>query len=100
MSKLNEVLDANEFVIVTAGAEWCGYCKRFAPIFEEVAQEHGKMYVFSKVNVQEEAEFPKNHGISGFPTTLFFRNGKEVGREVGALTKENFTASIAKHFVK
>ncbi len=102
MSKesLKEVLASSEFVIISAGAAWCGYCTKFKPIFEEVAQEHGKQYTFTRIDVVEQADFPKQHNINGFPTTLFMRNGVEIGREVGYMTKEAFTASIAKHFKK
>ena len=95
---LKEVLVSSEFVIITAGAEWCGFCKKFKPVFDEVAQEHGAQYKFAKVDIQEEVDFPKNHKINGFPTTLFMKDGEEVGREVGYMTKEAFTASIRKHF--
>ena len=100
MSKesLKEVLVSSEFVILTAGAEWCGYCQKFKSVFEEVAKEHGTQYKFARVNVQEEVDFPKHHNINGFPTTLFMKDGAEVGREVGYMSKEAFTASIKKHF--
>ena len=100
MSKLKEVLESSEYVILTAAAKWCGYCTKFAPIFQEVAQEHGSMYTFAKVDIQEEADFPQAYKINGFPTTLFMKNGVEVGREVGYMPKEKFTESIAKHFGK
>lgn len=96
--KLKEVLVSSEYVIVTVGAEWCGFCKKFKPVYDEVAQEHGKQYVFARVDVVEDTEFPKAYKISGFPTTLFMKDGQEIGREMGYMNKEDFTAKIAKHF--
>jgi thioredoxin 1 len=96
--KLKEVLLTSEYVIVAVGAAWCGFCKKFAPVFEEVAVEHGKQYKFAKVDVTEETEFPQMFKISAFPTILFMKDGEEVGRELGFMSKEDFTAKIAKHF--
>ena len=96
--KLKEVLNESQHVVIFVGAEWCGFCKKFKPIFEEVAQEHGKQYRFAKVDATEDPEFPKMFKVSGFPTTLIMKDGVEIAREVGYMTKEDFTARIAKHF--
>ncbi len=97
---IKEVLNSSEFVVLFAGADWCGYCKKMTPIFNEVAQEHGSLYKFTKVDIQIEVDFPKEHKINGFPTMLYMRNGVEIGREVGYMSKEAFTATISKHFNK
>jgi thioredoxin 1 len=92
----------NERKIVFVGAEWCGYCKKAQPMFDDLAAEHGSLYKFLKVNVVEEPDYQKNHnivnGVNGFPTFVFMENGTEIGREVGYMSKEDFTAKIAKHF--
>ncbi len=98
MTKLKEILEASEHVIIAVHTEWCGYCKKFAPIFDEVSQEHGKQYVFTKMDAQKNEEFSKTFQVAGFPTILFIKNGKEVGRELGYMTKEQLTVVIAKHF--
>jgi thioredoxin-like negative regulator of GroEL len=96
--RLNQILAKAEYVIVLAGAPWCGFCNKFKPVFEEVAVQHGSQYVFENFDVTQDAEFPKNYKISGFPTILFMKEGKEIGREMGYMSKEDFTSKIAKHF--
>ena len=90
MTKLKELLESSENVIIVAHTEWCGYCKKFSPIFEEVSKEHGKQYVFAKVDAQKTEDFAKDYKIEGFPTILFIKSGKEVGREMGYMSKEQF----------
>lgn len=95
---LNEILSAEEFSVVFVGATWCGYCTKFKPIFDDVAKLFGAEIKFFKVDVQEEVDFPKLHGINGFPTTLLMKKGKVVGKAVGYMEKEAFTAKIAEFF--
>lgn len=98
MKKIKELLSSAEYVIIAAHTEWCGYCKKFSPIFDEVSKEHGKQYTFAKVDAQATENFAKEYKIEGFPTILFMKNGKEIGREMGYMGKEQFTSVIAKHF--
>ena len=98
MKTIKEVLKSAEYVVVVVHTEWCGFCKKLSPVYDEVAQEHGKQYVFTKVDAQKDEEFAKEYKVSGYPTILFMKNGKEIGREMGYKTKEQFTEVIVKHF--
>ena len=98
MKKLKETILKEEYVVIVVHTEWCGFCKKFAPVFEEVSKEHGKQYVFAKLDAQLNEELAKEFKVNGFPTILFMKKGKEIAREMGYMTKENFTAVISKHF--
>ena len=66
-------------------ADWCGPCKRFAPVFEEIAiAMKPKSVGFYKVNVDENEEVCSKYSIKAMPTFLFMENGVEVGRIMGA----------------
>ena len=98
MTKLKEILEKAEQAIVVVHTEWCGFCKKFGPIFDEVSQEHGKQYTFTKLDAQVNEELAKEFKVNGFPTILFMKQGKEIAREMGYMSKEQFTAVIFKHF--
>ena len=50
-----EVLKSSKPVIVDFWAEWCGPCKMYSPIIEEVAKEFENKVKLVKVNVDENA---------------------------------------------
>lgn len=91
-----EVKKHEGVVVADFWAEWCGPCKRYGPIFEEFA-EGNKSAKFVKINVEEAPEVAAEFGVQSIPTTIFFKDGEPVGREVGILSKELLTQAI-KHF--
>ncbi len=52
-------------------AEWCGPCKRIAPVLEQLADEYkGKVHIY-KVNTEDEPELAAMFGIQSIPTLLY-----------------------------
>jgi len=82
------------FVIVDFWAEWCGPCKRLAPIFSELSKEYKGRVAFYKVNVDENGELAQGLGVMGIPCLIVFKDGAEVGRIVGAMSKEQLRERI------
>lgn len=81
------------FVVVDFFAEWCGPCKSFAPIFEEVSKEY-KGIKFCKLNVDSSPSISDKFGVRSIPTVIFFKDGKEVERSIGFMSKEELKAKI------
>ena len=83
-----EVLKSDTPVLVDFWAEWCAPCRRLAPAVDAIATElEGKVLV-AKVNVDENPVTPGRFNVRGIPTLIVFRDGKEVGREVGAVPRD------------
>lgn len=80
------VLD-NQTVFVDLWAEWCGPCKRFGPIYDEVSEQHSDV-VFAKVDTEAEQALASVLDITSIPTLMAFRDGILVFRQAGALPKE------------
>jgi len=98
-SKTLEETLKSENVVVDFYAEWCGPCKKFAPIFEKVAgSELEKSKLFAKVNIDKEGELCDKFKVRSVPTILFLKNGKEVARHVGYLSEKELSLQIKKHF--
>lgn len=72
-------------MIVDFWAPWCGPCRNFAPIFEEIAAKHDDV-TFAKVNTEEQQELATGMGIRSIPTLMVFREQVLLFSESGALT--------------
>ncbi|HEC27129.1 MAG TPA: thioredoxin [Gammaproteobacteria bacterium] len=68
----SDTVNDNDIVIIDFWAEWCGPCKNFAPIYEEVSEKHEGI-VFAKVNTEEEQELGSSFQIRSIPTLMIFR---------------------------
>ena len=74
-------------LVVDFWAPWCGPCRMVGPIIEELAAAYDGKVVIGKCNVDEEEELAAEFGIMSIPSILFFKNGQQVDKHVGAATK-------------
>ncbi len=81
-----EVLKAEQTVLVDFFATWCGPCKMVAPIVKQIADE-GKAKV-CKINVDEQPELAIRYGIDSIPTLLVFKGGELTNRAIGFRSKD------------
>lgn len=91
---LESAKEEHSELVVDFWAEWCGPCKRMEPIMESLTQEYGDQAFFGKVNVEEERDAASKYGIASIPTVLFFKNGEEVDRVIGALPEDQLGNKI------
>ena len=77
---------SNALTIIDCWAAWCGPCRMFSPIIDELAEEYSKV-TFGKLNIDENQTIARRFGIMSIPTTLFFRDGKLIDTVVGAVPK-------------
>lgn len=88
-----EVLQSDKTVLVDFWAAWCGPCKMLSPIVDEVAAERSDIKV-CKVNVDEESALAIQFKVASIPMLLVFKNGKEVNKSVGYISKEQVLALL------
>jgi thioredoxin 1 len=79
-----ETIRQNDVVFVDFWAAWCGPCRTFAPVYEDVATEHPDA-VFGKVDTEAEPELAAAFQIMSIPTLMAFREGVLVFAQPGAL---------------
>lgn len=82
-----KVIKAESPVVVDFWAPWCGPCRAVAPILEDLSVEYEGKLTIAKVNTDENQVWMSKFGITGIPTMIVFKGGKEVGRVIGARPK-------------
>ncbi len=90
-----EIASANETLIVDFWAEWCGPCRKIAPVLEELAAEHAGKLRVAKLNVDDNPETARRFQVMSIPTLLVFKDGEAKKRLVGAKGKLELSAELA-----
>jgi thioredoxin 1 len=83
------VLKSDKPVIVDFWATWCMPCKMLAPVVEDMANEYKSKYKIAKLNIDDAMDVATKLSVMNIPTLIFFNNGGEVARMVGAASKRD-----------
>jgi thioredoxin len=86
--------------IVDFYADWCGPCRRVAPIMEKLAEEYDGRLLIYKVNTQYEADLANAFQIRSIPTVLFIPMEGQPMMQVGALPEEGYRKVIEEQLLK
>jgi len=73
-------------------ATWCGPCKAFKPIMNEVA---GEGHSVQFIDVDEQQNIAVQYGVRSIPTVVIEENGNEVDRFIGALPKQTILEKVS-----
>lgn len=91
---LQEILTSSQLVVIDVYADWCGPCRRFEPIFKQASEHFSRQYTFFKLNGDKERDLANYFNITAYPTTLYFKEGREIARHIGCMSISEFTSQL------
>jgi thioredoxin 1 len=96
-SNFDSIVNKNALTLIDFWAPWCGPCQALAPTIEELCREYAGKILVCKLNVDENPQTAERFQILGIPTLVLMKNGKEMERIVGLVTKSHIKAVLNRH---
>lgn len=101
MEKLNnknfdEKIATDKLTLVDFSATWCGPCKMFKPIIEQLEENMPEVNFFN-ADIDDCDEIAKRFRIFSVPTLILFKNGEKVDLSVGLLSYDDLELFVKKN---
>lgn len=94
MAAFSDIINSAPVVLVDFSAEWCGPCKVLGPILKQVKEELGDAVKIVKIDVDRNPQIAGAYQIQGVPTMILFRNGQQVWRQSGVMSKNEIVRIV------
>jgi len=90
----DEVVKAEQTVVVDFWAEWCQPCKMLSPVLDKVAQKFTGQLKVVKCNVDENQDIAMKYGVMSIPNLIFFKDGQVVNQAVGYMNESQLSTKV------
>jgi thioredoxin 1 len=82
--------------IIKFSAKWCGPCKTYKNIFDDVISKYSDITV-KEVDIDDNADITKKYGITSIPTTIITKNNVELDRLKGIINGKELKSTLNKY---
>jgi len=80
--------------VIKFGAVWCGPCKVLSNVWKDVTASTPDVE-FVSIDIDEDPDAVKTYSVKSVPTLVYLKDGVEVFRSVGLVTKDSIIKKIA-----
>ncbi|MAW93997.1 MULTISPECIES: thioredoxin [unclassified Leeuwenhoekiella] len=89
--------DSDTPVLIDFYATWCGPCQTLAPILQDVKEDLGEKVKIVKIDVDKNPAIAQKFQVRGVPTLMLFKNGKQLWRQSGVLSRADLKQVVVQH---
>lgn len=94
--EVKDMLESGGLCLLDYYADWCIPCKNLAPSIEELKEEYEGKVKIGSVNVEDCPESTNNAMIRNIPTIILYRDGVEINKLVGSVSKGKIAEMVEK----
>ncbi len=96
----SEILKSDIPALVDFWAAWCGPCQMMAPDFHQATIDLEPYVRMAKLNTENEQQLAARFNIRSIPTLIIFKDGREIGRQSGALNLNSLKRWLQPHLYR
>ena len=90
----NKVLEHSGMTLVYFHADWCSACKKYTPALNATVSQKGKEVNFVMIDTDKAGALAQEYRVSFLPTTVIYKDGKEVNRFEGVTSEQTLINSL------
>ena len=89
-----EVLTFPGTVLLEFYSNSCPHCHTLTPILNQMASDYAGQAKITKLNIERSPMTASRYDVMSTPTIIFFKEGKEVNKLLGAVSREEIESRI------
>ena len=80
--------------VVKFYADWCGACTSMKSLDQKMESTFQGKVGFIKIDIDQAKKAAQSQNIQGVPTYIFYKKGKEVDRQTGAMDEATYQSKV------
>lgn len=97
LDDFKKLLLSDKPVLIDFHTIWCAPCKKMAPIIDSIEIEYKDSAIVMRIDVDKSKDVANTYKIEGVPVFILFKNGMEVWKHNGMISKEELEGQIKKY---